>query len=256
MKNYTLEVCVDSVESALAAARAGATRLELCQNLVIGGTTPSLELFRQIRSQTDIRIHVLIRPRFGDFLYTDNEYEIMKREIKAFAEAGAEGIVIGSLNADGSLNEEQMKGMIESAKGCWITLHRAFDVCADPFTALETAQRLGINCILTSGQEADCLQGQELIRRLVEKSRENGIQIMAGAGVNRAVINEMLKKPGLTAFHMSGKRVLPSGMSYRNPRVHMGLPGISEFEIWQTSEEAVAQAVQVLEAVAQRSPAV
>ena len=241
---YTLEVCVDSVESALAAARAGADRLELCGNLIIGGTTPSIELFRCIREQSDIRVHVLIRPRFGDFLYTEDEYQIMKREIADFVEAGAEGVVIGSLNPDGSLNEEQMKGMIDAADGHWVTMHRAFDVCADPYATYEKAKELGISCILTSGQEENCLAGRALIADLNRKSGESGPQILAGGGVKAEVIAQ-LKADGLTAFHMSGKEVLTSGMQYRNERVHMGLPGISEWQIWRTSEDAVRKAVEV-----------
>lgn len=244
MEDYILEVCVDSVESALAAARAGASRLELCGNLVIGGTTPSMELFRKIRELSDIRIHVLIRPRFGDFLYTDYEYDIMRWEIEAFAKAGAEGIVIGSLCSDGSLNEKQMKGMIEAARDRSITLHRAFDVCSDPFAAMEAAESLGVHTILTSGQEKDCYTGRELIKSLAQKA--DGIHILTGAGVSPEVIERMYPVTGLREYHMSGKRTLDSGMSYRNPRVSMGLPGISEFEVWRTDEETIARAVSVL----------
>lgn len=245
MKNYTLEVCVDSVESAVAAYKAGADRLELCGNLVIGGTTPSMELYRIVREQTDMKIHALIRPRFGDFLYTEFEYDVMRREIAALAKAGVDGVVIGSLNKDGYLNERQMKGMIEAADGKRITLHRAFDVAADPFATLETAKALGVNIILTSGQEKNCYEGRKLIKELVEKAGDE-ICILAGAGVNPDVIKAIQPETGLTAFHMSGKKTLDSGMDYRNPRVSMGLPGISEFEVWRTDGETIARAVEIL----------
>lgn len=242
---YILEACVDSVESAEAAKRGGADRLELCANLVIGGTTPSLELYRRIRETVDIPIHVLIRPRFGDFLYTEEEYEIMRREIRTFVGEGADAVVFGSLNADGSLNEEQMKGLMDAAGGRKVTLHRAFDVCRDPWEALQTAKGLGIHTILTSGQEANCYEGRNLLKALQEEAGE-AIAIMAGGGVCAEVIETLRRMSAIRCYHMSGKETLESGMVYRNPKVNMGLPGISEFEVWRTNEDAIRRAVQVM----------
>ena len=145
---YTLECCVDSVESAIAAKKGGADRIELCSALVIGGLSPSQALYRKIREQVDIQIRVLLRPRFGDFCYTDFEQEILKEEIKSFVNLGADGIVIGAMKPDGTLNLEQMKEFIEEAKGMPVTLHRAFDMCKDPFVTLEEAKELGISTIL------------------------------------------------------------------------------------------------------------
>lgn len=243
---YTLEVCVDSVESALAAARGGATRLELCANLVIGGTTPSLELFRAVRRCTDVDVNVLIRPRFGDFHYTEQELSIMCREVEAFSREGAHGVVIGCLHRDGSLDLDKMRALIHAAGDCHITLHRAFDVCSDPFAVLDQAAELGIDTILTSGQEADCWTGREMLRRLLDRAPE-GVGILVGAGVTPEVIRQLLPLLPARQFHMSGKRVLESEMTYRNPRVSMGLPGISEFQIYRTDEESVRQAVRILE---------
>lgn len=141
MKDYILEACVDSVESALAAAEGGATRLELCSNLIIGGTTPSPWLFKEIRKHTDIRIHALIRPRFGDFCYTDSEFAIIKQAVADFRELGAEGVVIGILKPDGTLNMEQMKELMDAAGEMSVTLHRAFDVCVDPYETMEAGSR-------------------------------------------------------------------------------------------------------------------
>lgn len=204
MKDCILEVCVDSVESALAAKRDGATRLELCSDLVIGGTTPGYTLFEQVKKETGLSIRRLIRPRFGDFLYTPYEYQQMLQDIRHFAQEGADGVVIGSLNADGTLNEEQMWGMIEAVGKCGITLHRVFDVCADPFETLQKAAELGVDTILTSGQEADCLAGSGLLQKLVkltDKSRENGrnLIILAGAGVTSSNIAEIAEKTGVRA---------------------------------------------------------
>lgn len=247
---------MDSVESALAAEAGGADRLELCSNLIIGGTTPTLALFDEIRNRTDIRIHALIRPRFGDFLYTDYEAAIICREITAFRQAGAEGVVIGSLNPDGSLNWEQLKRFAECAGDMSITLHRAFDMCADPFSALEQASQLGIDTILTSGQAASCVEGIALLNQLTEIAdtlSETGtrtgksISLLAGAGINASAVSALLEQTSLTQFHMSGKAVLNSGMQYRNPKVSMGLPGFSEYEIWRTEEAAVRSVRKLLD---------
>ena len=159
MNDYILEVCVDSAESALAAAKGGASRLELCQNLVIGGTTPGSKLFEVIRRQTTIPIHALIRPRFGDFCYTPYELEEIREEVAMYRELGAEGVVVGVLKEDGTMNMAAMEQLMEAADGMSVTLHRAFDVCRDPKEALEQAVSLGMNTILTSGQQNSAVKG-------------------------------------------------------------------------------------------------
>ena len=168
MKKPLLECCVDCVESALAAKKGGADRLELCANLIIGGTTPDINLYHRIREQCDILINVLIRPRFGDFCYTDEEFEIIRRDVKMFREAGADGVVIGILKPDGSLDVERMKILMEEAGPLSVTLHRAFDVCADPMQALQQAKELGIDTILTSGQKNTAIEGSQLLQELVK----------------------------------------------------------------------------------------
>ena len=246
---FLLECATDSVESALAAAKGGANRLELCANLIIGGTTPTLALYDEVRSHSDIPLFILIRPRFGDFLYTDYEANVICREIEMFQKAGAEGVVIGSLNKDGSLNAEHMKRFIDSAKDMSVTLHRAFDMCADPFETLKQAKKLGVNTILTSGQAPSSLEGIDLYEKLIEKA--NGeISILAGGGIKASTIEKLLKQTSLTAFHMSGKIVVESGMEFRNPAVSMGLPGISEYNIWLTDENNVREARRVLDEAA------
>ena len=246
---FLLECATDSVESALAAAKGGADRLELCANLIIGGTTPTLALYDEVRSHSDIPLFILIRPRFGDFLYSDYEANVICREIEMFQKAGAEGVVIGSLNKDGSLNAEHMKRFIDSAKDMSVTLHRAFDMCADPFETLKQAKELGVNTILTSGQAPSSLEGIDLYEKLIEKA--NGeISILAGGGIKASTIEKLLKQTSLTAFHMSGKIVVESGMEFRNPAVSMGLPGISEYNIWLTDENNVREARRVLDEAA------
>ncbi len=243
-----LEVCVDSVESAASAARGGATRLELCANLVIGGTSPDEDMFRMVRERVDIPVRVLLRPRFGDFLYSDDEFELLRRQVRRFAALGADGVVIGVLRPDGTLDEARMAELIALAGGCGVTLHRAFDVCRDPFEALEAAGRLGVDTILTSGQQAACAQGAGLLRELVGRSGGRP-QILVGAGVSADVIRTLQPATGANAFHLSAKRTEDSRMAFRREGVPMGLPGISEFEVWRCDEDAVRRARQALDAL-------
>ncbi len=240
-----LEVCVDSVESARNAAAGGADRLELCADLVVGGVTPSLALYERVREVVEIPVHVLLRPRFGDFLYGQEDFEVLKRQARSFREAGADALVIGCLTRAGELDMEQMKALMETAGDKPVTLHRAFDMCADQEKALEAARNLGVRTILTSGGYASALAGAEVLKRLQELSGE--VEIMAGAGIGAGAIRELYEKTGITSYHMSGKKVLESAMEYRNPRVNMGLPQLSEYEIWQTDEEAVRLAKETLE---------
>ncbi len=246
MGKYTLEVCVDSAESAEAAAKGGADRVELCANLVIGGTTPPEALFEKIRSLTDIRVNVLIRPRYGDFLYTEYEFDMISRSVARFREMGANGVVIGCLLPDGSLDMERMKRLVELAGPMDVTLHRAFDMCRDAYEALDQAAALGIRTILTSGQKENSWAGRELIAGLVKESGGR-VDIMAGGGVDAGKIRELIPATGAGSYHMSGKVVLDSGMVYRREEVSMGVPGMGEYEIFRTSEAKIREAREVLD---------
>jgi len=246
LDNYILEACVDSTESAIIATSAGANRLELCGNLLIGGTTPSIALYKQIRKTCENRIHVLIRPRFGDFCYTENELSIMCEEIRMFKEHGADGIVIGALSPDGSVDWKAMDRMIAAADGLWITMHRAFDMCKDPYGELHHCVEHGVSCILTSGQENDCTDGLACLKELL-RIADDRIQILVGSGVDASVIDKVYKETGASAYHMSGKEVLDSEMIYRKENVYMGLDGLSEYTVWRTKKENIEAAVSVLE---------
>ena len=239
-----LEVCVDSVESAINAQIGGADRIELCGDLIVGGVTPSLALYERIREKINIPIHVLLRPRFGDFLYSEEELEILIRQAKLFADAGANNLVIGCLRADGRLDLEAMKRIIAAAGDTPINLHRAFDMCRDLEEALEDAKQLNIVSILTSGGYASALEGMEVLDQL--KKNAGDIRIMAGAGLNAKTIEIMKNTSSITDYHMSGKKVLQSKMEYRNPRVNMGLPTLSEYEIWQTDVDAIRAAKAII----------
>ncbi len=247
-ERYLLECCVDSPESALAAAQGGADRLELCANLVIGGTTPTMALYEEVRELVSLPVHVLIRPRFGDFLYSEAEADIICREIRAFAHAGAEGAVFGCLMPDGTLDTDSMARFMDNARGMSVTLHRAFDMSADPLDTWERAARLGVHTILTSGQAPSCREGLPLLRKLAAMSENGGPAIMAGGGISPESVPLLLEQTAVRAFHMSGKVSLESGMTYRNPAVSMGLPGLSEYELLRTDAAAVRVVRNLLDA--------
>ena len=198
-----------------------------------------------MKEQVNIKIHVLLRPRFGDFCYTDFEHEIIKQEIKMFKELGADGVVIGTLKSDGSLNLEQMKELVEEAEGMSITLHRAFDMCADPFRTLEEVKELGIHTILTSGQKNSCIDGKDLLGQLMKKANRE-VDILIGGGVDVSVIPALYESTGATSYHMSGKVTLDSEMQYRKEDVNMGVAAMSEYDIWRTSSMRVAEARRAL----------
>ena len=245
-----LEICVDSLASARAAIAGGADRLELCSALLAGGLTPYTELLRQIRAESDITIRCLMRPRPGDFLYTPEEVELMRSQILALKEAGADGFVIGCLTADGDLDKEAMLPLVEACGDKGITLHRCIDVSRDIYKTYQEAKELGIDTVLTSGAAASCKAGKEAIGKLLQLRDEcNGPEILVGAGVSAAVITEFRASfPQACAFHMSGKRELESAMRFRREGVPMGLPGLDEWHIQQTDEAAVKAARAALDA--------
>lgn len=240
-----LEACVGSYASSKAAYQGGADRLELCANLVIGGTTPSRALFLQVQRDFDIRINVIIRPRFGDFLYDEAELEEMCAEIASFRDLGANGVVFGVLTPEGELDEARMARLISCAGNMEVTLHRAFDMTRDPFAALESAIRLGCKTILTSGQAADAMLGSALLREL-HKRAAGRIDIMAGCGVNSGNLLRLHERTGVTSFHASAKRTAQSAMRYRKESVSMGLPSMSEYQLWQTDEAAVRACAEIV----------
>ena len=251
--SYTLEVCVDSAASALAAKRGGADRLELCADLIIGGTTPSLALVRQVKAETGLPVRALLRPRFGDFCYDGYELAQMAESAAELVAAGADGIVTGVLTPEGELDAAALSPIYESARraaatlgrGVDCTLHRAFDVCRDPFAALDASKALGLATILTSGQAAGAPAGAALLRQLVDAAGTD-IEILVGAGVTPQNLPALAAATGAHAFHLSGKKILDSRMTFRREGVPMGLPGFSEFEVWQTDEETIRKAKNAL----------
>ena len=238
MKHFILEACIDSAESAINAEAGGANRFELCANLIIGGTTPTPSLFKEVAKNCSTKINVLIRPRFGDFCYTDLEFNQIKEDVKQFQKLGANGIVIGILKADGTLDFDRMKELVVLADGMEVTLHRAFDMCTNPMEALDRAQEIGIHTILTSGQQNVCTDGLDLISQLIG---QNKVNILVGSGVTAENVALIHEKTGATNYHTSCKETLNSDMIYRNPHVFMGLDGISEYSIYRTSESKMRE---------------
>ena len=245
-----LEVCVDSLGSARAAIAGGAHRLELCSALAVGGLTPYRELLKQIREESNIPIRCLMRPRAGDFLYTREEIAMMAAQIRALREAGANGFVIGCLDPDGNLDSAAMMPLIRAAEGTGLTLHRCIDVSHSPAKTYLDAMALGFDTVLTSGGAPNCLQGIETLAQLLTlRDAHQGSEVLIGSGINANAITVLRQQlPQSRAFHMSGKKDMDSGMRFRRTGVPMGIPGLDEWHIQKTDEQAVRAAILALKA--------
>jgi len=219
-QSILLEVCVDSVESAMAAEKGGADRVELCDNLLEGGTTPSAGMIELARKYLNLGLQVIIRPRGGDFCYSDIEFDIMRHDIETATSLGANGVVIGILRPDGSIDADRTRTLIDLARPMNVTFHRAFDMARDPHQALEDLIELGVDRILTSGQAFSVLEGLDMIAELVRIARDRVI-IMPGGGDERD-IRKVVSHCGVKEVHVIGPRVVPSEMEYRNHQVFMG----------------------------------
>ena len=234
VKSYLqFEVCAASIESALAAEKGGANRIELCSALSEGGLTPSAGMIKFACKNLNIPVFVLIRPRTGDFLYSGAEFATMKEDILAAKALGADGIVVGMLNADGSIDFPRMKVLMDCAKPMEVTFHRAFDMANDPFIALEEIIKLGCQRILTSGQAVTASQGENMLGQLVKKAG-NRIGIMPGSGINSKNLAQIVKMSGAKEFHFSASAKRQSQMIYKNVEVAMTKESGQEFTIFQT----------------------
>lgn len=214
----TLEICANSIHSALAAQNAGAHRVELCENLNEGGTTPSYGTILNTRKQLHIDLYVLIRPRAGDFLYTEEEFEIMKTDVEVCKTLKCDGIVVGVLTKDGEVDFDRTRELVKLASPMGVTFHRAFDRCKDPFKALELIIKTGCERILTSGLKNSALEGSDLITKLVKKAT-NRISIMPGAGINSTNILELKNITKANEYHSSARTERLSLMNYHNPHL-------------------------------------
>lgn len=212
---FTLEICIESVESALIAQEAGADRVELCANLLEGGTTPSFGMIKRVRESIDIELAVMIRPRGGDFCYTEEEFSIMKEDILIAKSLGADCAVFGIILPRGDIDIKRTSELVTLANPMQVTFHRAFDVAKEPLQALEDIIATGADRLLTSGQEAKAIQGKELIKILVSQAN-NRISIMAGSGVNPQNRDELLTYCGVSELHLTAKTIIKGEMQYRS----------------------------------------
>ena len=233
-----LEICAGSVESAIAARDGGATRIELCAALEIGGTTPSAGLIAEARKIEGIVLNVIIRPRGGDFLYNEYEAACMEQDIRTCRQLGADGVVIGALTAEGDIDTALCKRLIDAADGMSITFHRAFDMCRDPKRALEELIAIGCDRVLTSGQAATAEAGLPLLKELVQQAAGR-ISIMPGCGVNSGNAARILQATAAVEIHASARKSVGSGMMFRHSGVSMGTPGSDEYARKETDANEV-----------------
>lgn len=236
MNNPVLEVCAADLDSVANAAKAGAARVELCSALAEGGVTPSRGLLSEALKL--IKVNVLIRPRGGDFLYSDAEKECMLSDIRDARRTGANGVVVGALTIDGNIDIDFCRRAVEAAGPLELTFHRAFDLCRDPFEALEQIIALGFDRILTSGQAAGALQGVDVLRELNEKAGSR-ITILAGGGVNPGNAGEIIRLTGVRELHASARQCVPSAMKYRHDGVAMGARDSDEYSRAVSSPEII-----------------
>ena len=212
---------MDSVQSALNAEKGGASRLELCGNLVEGGTTPSIGLLKVIKQKVKIPVYVMLRPRGGDFVYSEDDFQVMKEDLVLLKENGADGIVFGILTPEGDVDAIRSEEIIKMSRPLPVTFHRAFDMTRDPFVSLETLISLKVERVLSSGQDSTALEGLPLLTRLIEHAQDK-IVIVPGGGVTERNLERILKESGAKEFHCSARTSFDSQMVYRNGNVSMG----------------------------------
>ncbi len=244
---FKLEICIDDIQSALNAQNAGATRVELCNNLSEGGTTPAFGTIVSVRNHIDIGVNVLIRPRAGDFLYTDAEFDIMRKDIESCKQCGADGVVIGILRPDGTIDLERTGELVRLARPMSVTFHRAFDMSFKPLQALEDIIASGADRLLTSGQKKNAEEGTAILRDLVHQAGKR-IIIMPGSGINEVNIANIALSTGANEFHLSARKIKESRMVYRKEGITMGnSSGYNEFTMKVADPEKIKNIIRILD---------
>ncbi|KAK8794875.1 hypothetical protein WA158_001855 [Blastocystis sp. Blastoise] len=241
-----VECCIDRVASGLEAQKGGAQRVELCDNLIDGGTTPSYGMIKNMVKALSIPVNVIIRPRGGDFLFNEDEMQVMISDIEICKELGVDGVVIGCLTKYGTVDKDQTKRLIEVARPMSVTFHRAIDMTVDIYQALEDCIELGIDRILTSGGCNDVYTGRDTLRKMVEQAGDR-IVIMGGGGVTEKNVKEIVEYSGIHEVHGTARDYINSGMIYRKQGVFMGGEKKNtqelEFQWKQTSSKIVHEIV-------------
>ena len=233
-----LEVCVDSVESATAAERGGAQRVELCSNLAEGGVTSSAGLISHVRRKVSIDIHVMIRPRAGDFCYSAEEFETMEQDVLTAKQLGANGVVLGVLTPNGEIDVERTRHLVHLARPLETTFHRAFDMSRNIEKSLADVIEAGADRVLTSGGEQKVEDGIPTVARLLQAANQR-IAVMVGAGITESNVHRIVTETGVREIHASLRAHVPSPMRYRNQKVSMGSVKGSEYERAIVLEDAV-----------------
>lgn len=245
MSDTLIEVCVTSAQSALNAEKGGALRVELVDNLIEGGTTPSAGTISELRKRLNIGLYVMIRPRGGDFCYSPLEFEIMKEDVKMAGLMGADGVVAGILLPDGNIDVERMGILKALAGNMGFTCHRAFDMTIDKYKALEELIDLGVDRILTSGGKNKAPEGKGLIKEIIHKA-SGRIAIMPGSGVNEETILDLRDHTQAKEFHVTGRSLFPGEMKFRNPEVSMGDNiTVPEYDQWMTDPKRISKIVEL-----------
>lgn len=237
-----LEICADSIQSAVYAEEGGADRIELCENLAQGGVTPSAGKIRIAKQMLKVPVFVLIRPRKADFLYSGMEFELMLEDIRLAKALKADGIVSGVLTADGSIDLPRTDQLVEAAWPLPFTFHRAIDMCRDPIEAVEQLADIGVKRILTSGQKVTAPEGHELIRRLVDRTAGK-LSVMAGGGLRPSNLKPLMAIPGLKEFHASARHQVKTKMEYFG-RTTMGTEAVEEEFRWNEVDPSMVQALR------------
>ena len=245
MSSVLFEVCVEGVDGVLAAAQAGARRVELCASLFTGGLSPSPGTVAAATRVSGVDIMCMVRPREGDFCYTDAEFDGMLADVDAYKALGVAGVVFGVLLPDGTIDVPRAERLIARARPLSVTFHRAFDVTADAPAALDTLIELGVDRVLTSGQCATAPEGSDLIRRLVARAGGR-IGILPGCGITPLNALALVQETGVDEVHATAFAKTDSPMQHRNPEVYMGAPGLEEFERLVTSETEVRRMLAAL----------
>lgn len=247
MSKVKIEIVVYNIESALRAQEGGADRIELCDNPGEGGTTPSYGIIESVRQNVSMDVFVMIRPRGGDFHYSNYEFHSMKRDISQCQKLSVDGVVFGILTPEGTIDKKRCKELIEKARPLKVTCHRAFDMTRDPFEALEDCIEVGFDRILTSGQQTQALPGATLIGELIKQA--NGrIAIMPGSGVNENTVTEIIQKSGAKEIHFSATTFRESAMQYKNLTIAaMGSEEGSEFKLRSVDPQRVRKMRQLAE---------
>ncbi|HIF9057016.1 TPA: copper homeostasis protein CutC [Photobacterium damselae] len=242
---FQLEVCIDNIESLHLAQQGGATRIELCSSLALGGLTPSFGFMQAAAKYAQVPVYAMIRPRQGDFLFTDQDMEIMLADVHAAKRANLSGVVLGVLTDQGQVDKDQLKALIHQAQGMGVTFHRAIDQCIDPMATLDILMSLGCERVLTSGLKANAYDGRDTLKEMVTYCGER-LAIMAGAGVTAENVGQIISATGVREIHLSGKTTRASLMKNYSNQAYMGNADIDDFAIPVTDANKIAAVAKQL----------